>query len=234
MAARNAIIKYFSPSQQPLGETEQTNASKVTNKDSLWCTYCKKPRHTRERCWKLHGKPPMSNKNSTMQNGQPKGQGQAHMTSTQSGDEVKSHEPDKLNREEIEKLKSLLGALEKPPETGTCSLAFKSKFSSLYALNVSCTTFPNSWVIDSGATDHMTHSSHKFITYDPCLSNRKISTADGSLSTIAGQGNVLINQALTLKNVLHVPNLSTNLLSIHKLTKDLNCNVIFYPSYCIF
>lgn len=176
----------------------------------------------------------MSNKNSTVQNGQPKGQGQAHMTSTQSGDEVKSHEPDKLNREEIEKLKSLLGALEKLPETGTCSLAFKSKFSSLYALNVSCTTFPNSWVIDSSATDHMTHSSHKFIIYDPCPSNRKISTADGSLSTVAGQGNVLINQALTLKNVLHVPNLSTNLLSIHKLTKDLNCNVIFYPSYCIF
>ncbi|KAL9414793.1 hypothetical protein AB3S75_043122 [Citrus x aurantiifolia] len=60
----------------------------------------------------------MTNKNSTVQNGQPKGQGQAHMTSTQSGDEFKSHEPHKLNREEIENLKSLLGALEKPPETG--------------------------------------------------------------------------------------------------------------------
>lgn len=49
MVTRNAIIKYSGPSQQPLGETEQTNASKVTNKDFLWCTYCKKPRHTRER-----------------------------------------------------------------------------------------------------------------------------------------------------------------------------------------
>ena len=38
------------------------------------------------------------------------------MTSIQSSDEVKSHKPDKLNREEIEKLKSLLGALEMPPE----------------------------------------------------------------------------------------------------------------------
>ena len=25
-------------------------------RDSLWCTFCKKPRHTIERCWKLHGK----------------------------------------------------------------------------------------------------------------------------------------------------------------------------------
>ena len=23
-----------------------------------WYTYCNKPRHTREKCWKLHGKPP--------------------------------------------------------------------------------------------------------------------------------------------------------------------------------
>ena len=23
------------------------------NKDNLWCTYCKKPRHTKEKCWQL-------------------------------------------------------------------------------------------------------------------------------------------------------------------------------------
>ena len=27
------------------------------NKDSLWCDYCNKARHTRETCWKIHGKP---------------------------------------------------------------------------------------------------------------------------------------------------------------------------------
>ena len=26
--------------------------------EEVWCTYCNKPRHTREKCWKLHGKPP--------------------------------------------------------------------------------------------------------------------------------------------------------------------------------
>ena len=30
------------------------------SKDSLWCTYCKKLRHTREKCWKLNGKPSTS------------------------------------------------------------------------------------------------------------------------------------------------------------------------------
>lgn len=53
-----------------------------------------------------------------MKNGQLRGQGQAHMVSTQSGDKGNSHEHSKFNREEIEKLKSLLGTLEKVLETG--------------------------------------------------------------------------------------------------------------------
>ena len=28
------------------------------NKDNRWCTFCKKPRHTKDKCWKLNGKPP--------------------------------------------------------------------------------------------------------------------------------------------------------------------------------
>ena len=31
--------------------------SRASNKNSLWCTYWRKPQHTKERCWKLHGKP---------------------------------------------------------------------------------------------------------------------------------------------------------------------------------
>ena len=33
------------------------NGRNSQNKDDLVCSYCKKPRHTREKCWKLHGKP---------------------------------------------------------------------------------------------------------------------------------------------------------------------------------
>ena len=39
---------------------------------------------------------------------------------------------------------------------------------------------------------------------------------------------------MTLKNVLHVPKLSNNLLAIQKITQDLNCAVIFFPSHCVF
>ncbi|RVW96856.1 Retrovirus-related Pol polyprotein from transposon RE1 [Vitis vinifera] len=33
------------------------NAGKKDDKDSLWCNHCQKPRHTRDNCWKIHGRP---------------------------------------------------------------------------------------------------------------------------------------------------------------------------------
>lgn len=50
------------------------------------------------------------------------------------------------------------------------------------------------------------------------------------MASIAGKGTTLM-PTLTLK---YVPKLSINLLSIPKLTTDLNCKVVFYPNYCVF
>ena len=62
----------------------------------------------------------------------------------------------------------------------------------------------------------------------------KIATANGSLITVASVGDIRIISSLTLKNVLHVSTLSTNLISIQKFTQDLRCNVIFYHDCCVF
>ena len=83
----------------------------------------------------------------------------------------------------------------------------------------------------------MTFESSLFITYSACPRTRKVVTADGSLATVAGIGDVQINSSLTLKNV-HVPKLSTNLylftnllmiyyFDIYSQTHDLCCRVAF-------
>ena len=95
-----------------------------------------------------------------------------------------SMELEELNQEDIDKLKKILGSLEKP--MGVCSLAHSVKFPFSQAFSVSGMSLSSSWIIDSGATDHMTLSSEKFSTYIPCPSNKKITIADGSLATVAG------------------------------------------------
>ena len=92
----------------------------------------------------------------------------------------------------------------------------------------------SSWIIDSGASDHMTGNSTLFSTYKPCAGNRKVRIADGSFSAIAGVVDITISHSLILSKVLHVPNLSCNLISISKLTQDLKCSANFHSSHCVF
>lgn len=66
----------------------------------------------------------------------------------------------------------------------------------------------------------MAGSSYMFTTYFPCSGNHKVKIADGTLSSIAGKGSIVISSSITLHNVLHVPNLKRNPLSIGKITND--------------
>ena len=65
----------------------------------------------------------------------------------------------------------------------------------------------------------MTNAHHLFSTYSPCVGNLKVKIADGTLSPITGKGSIRIFESITLNPVLHVPNLSYNLLFISQLTK---------------
>lgn len=201
---------------------------KSVDKDSLWCTFCKKPRHTIAKCWKLHGKPPKGGPvRSSMQ-------GQGYMANSQSPEprDSEQREVQELKKSEIDRLRSFLGSLDKKTDKGTCSLANTGNTSYSYSEQVSKIMHQNSWVLDSGASDHMTHFPRLFISYYPCLSSRKITMANGSLTTVAGQEDIFLNKNLILKNVLLVPKLFTNLISIQKLIEDTNCHALFHSNIC--
>ena len=90
-----------------------------------------------------------------------------------------------------------------------------------------------SWVIDSGASDHMTgNSSLLSHTSSPC-SPSFVTVANGTKTPVQGKGTVTTSD-LTLSDVLYLPEFPFNLLSVHKLTLALNCSVAFYPFHCEF
>ena len=58
----------------------------------------------------------------------------------------------------------------------------------------------HSWIIDSGATDHMTSCSKMFFSYSRCAGNKKVNYVDGSLLAIAEMGTIKLTSLITLQD----------------------------------
>ncbi|XP_072084397.1 uncharacterized protein [Arachis hypogaea] len=135
-----------------------------------------------------------------------------------------------LSKEELDRLRGLMDSLSKT--SSPCALTMTGKGSSFLSFNSPSTE--STWIVDSSATNHMTPHSLSFSSYTNSSGHKQITIANGSHIPITGYGNIHLQPSIHLKNVLHVPKLSTNLLSIHKVTKDLNCAATFFHTHYVF
>jgi len=90
-----------------------------------------------------------------------------------------------------------------------------------------------SWIIDTGASDHMTFDSNLFSHTTTLLSPVSVPLPDGTLKPVTITGDIPLSST-TLHNVLYVPNFKYNLLSVAKFLADDQHCTIFYPSYLCF
>ncbi|KAJ9544458.1 hypothetical protein OSB04_024165 [Centaurea solstitialis] len=90
------------------------------------------------------------------------------------------------------------------------------------------------WVIDLGASDHMTGNPTLFSTFNKHMSPSHVTIADGSASSVLGSGTVELTPSVSLSYVLSLPKFSFNLLSVSRITRTLNCSVKFFPDFCVF
>nr|KYP52064.1 Retrovirus-related Pol polyprotein from transposon TNT 1-94 [Cajanus cajan] len=97
----------------------------------------------------------------------------------------------------------------------------RAQSSSTTTVSTACdshsTTNQSPWIIDSGASDHITGNNSMFSSMSPLRSPHLITLTDGS--RIAPKG---------IDQVLFIPNCPFNLISLSQLTKSLNC------SFCLF
>ena len=102
-----------------MGKTE------VKNQEGLWCSYCNKPRHTQDYCFKLHGKEVVLKKMGGFKNIAT--QKQAYMTTKEQEDEETASKVEstpgtdlaQFDGEEINKLKAFLKTIN----DGNCVFA---------------------------------------------------------------------------------------------------------------
>lgn len=86
------------------------------------------------------------------------------------------------------------------------------------------TTRSKGWCLDSGCTSHLCNETNKFSNFTEVLSE-KLNLASNMSTPITGKGAIHLNaevngqnRNLNLENVLYVPDLRTNLLSVSKIT----------------
>ncbi|CAM8896855.1 unnamed protein product [Rhodiola kirilowii] len=144
--------------------------------------------------------------------------------------------------EEMEILKSKIAELESENEMLRTSKISMVNRSSAPAAAVAQSGTSNTclvstspqWVIDSGATDHMTGNPALFSSFSSHHSHPPVSLADGTQSPVVGSGTVNPTSSLSLTSVLSLPKLSFNLMSVSRLTRSLNCCATFFPDHCVF
>ncbi|KAG6441883.1 hypothetical protein O3G_MSEX002084 [Manduca sexta] len=114
------------------------------------------------------------------------------------------------------------------------SSSFVAAFAASPDMNKGC------WYLDSGAAMHMTNNRDWIYDYGPApvttitVANKGTLTVNGcgkaNLKSYDGVSKQLIG-TVQVKNVLYVPGLAANLLSIHQITRN-NCEVKFDKDCC--
>jgi hypothetical protein len=87
-------------------------------------------------------------------------------------------------------------------------------------------------ILTLGATDHITGELNKLLIANKYHGQDKVRTAKGTCMNISHTGNSILRTphgSFDLKNILHVPNASKNLLFVHRFTLDNHVFIEFHP-----
>ena len=98
------------------------------------------------------------------------------------------------------------------------------------ASNAAITNNQDPWLVDSGTTDHLTTNLNNLSLQSQYKGPEQVTVGSGQSLPINHIGNTTLHTKyhnFMLKNVLHVPRIAVNLLSIHKFCLDNNCSCHF-------
>ncbi|KAK8999357.1 hypothetical protein V6N11_070528 [Hibiscus sabdariffa] len=188
------------------------------------CSHCGIKGHKREHCYRLVGFP------SDFKFNKKKGASAVMMVNVASppasvDSQLPSPAPPSFTQEQYNQIINLLSQ----------PASFDSA-ANLAGIGSSCLPVHDSvsWILDTGATDHILSDSKCLVNPVPCPPNsRFVSLPHGKNVPITHLGSFVFYSDHTLHNVLFVPTFRHNLLSISKLTRDLHCAVLFYPDFCL-
>ena len=90
------------------------------------------------------------------------------------------------------------------------------------------------WVIDSRTIDHMTGNSSLFSNFQSQPSTFIATLANGSQPCVHRSRTIFATPFIPLSSILSLPNFSSNLMSVSKLTRARKCYISFFLDFCLF
>ena len=120
-----------------------------------------------------------------------------------------------------------------PPRPNTSSPIRSPSPSPTQALLATTSSSPEPWLFDSGATHHVTTDLQNLAIHSPYDGPDEIMIGDGSGVPITHTGSTSLttpSHSFTLSNVLCVPTMKRNLISISQFCKSNNVSVEFLPN----
>nr|KYP74880.1 Copia protein [Cajanus cajan] len=91
----------------------------------------------------------------------------------------------------------------------------------------------NVWVLDSGASHHMTSIYSQLDEVQDFSIPLRITVPTGDVVLVHKKGTIKLNENIKLYDVLFIPEFRYNLISIHKITNELNCVVTYSVDECV-
>ncbi|GAU17048.1 hypothetical protein TSUD_105470 [Trifolium subterraneum] len=201
------------------------------------CTYCHKTNHIVDNCFRKHGFPPGYRfKDGTVVGGS-KNQGYSSANCIDAEDNEAQSSVDTrmtFSAEDYQALMALLKSTKNAGE-GTSQVNNVTKVIASSYSNDKQGNVPNhldTWILDSGATDHVCASLSLFTAYKK-VHPIPVKLPNGNIVTTDIIGDILVTPSITLRNVLYMPHFSFNLISVSRVSKDLDCVFAFTDNLCI-
>ncbi|XP_033129337.1 uncharacterized protein LOC103873357, partial [Brassica rapa] len=251
-----AAFQVTQASDQHSGKTSFSGGQSTgyPRKDCPFCTFCHRPGHVIDKCYKKHGYPNSMKPNQKSERSFSSVSANAAITDTIQNDEASTE----LSASQIQQLVSFLSTKLQPPSShlgpevhsvsasipslsstcpisGTFHPSITCSFTGIdrpYVCSSNTSLVPlNAWVIDSGATNHICHQKSSFLSFKP-LPDTTVTLPNGVLVSIVGIGNIEMGRDLLLSDVLYIPQFKFNLLSVSCLTKSFHYLVWFDEFSC--
>lgn len=224
---------------------------KKNNKGNRFCDHCQRSGHTQDQCFQLIGysvwyegpkergklkKPSKMAANVMTYEDHDTPLDEGSSSGFNGGGHFDGNMLKALSQEMMKMMKGSPTVIQQ--SEGTQSYAHFAGKDLISSHSSICCAVPNSclgsWIVDSGASDHMTFDINLFSSLNKLAKPVLVALPDGILKHVTSVGDIFLHPNLHIHKVLYVPEFKYNLLSVTKLLNDHDLCDLIYPDKCVF